>query len=312
MVPKAEFIRKLADTHNTFETQCGSWAVFKLTRYLLAFTGDARYGDWVERVLNNGIGASIPMTPDGRVFYYSDYCLHGGAKRNTDFGWSCCTGTRPQAIAEAQDLIYFHDDQNLYVNLFTPSVVTWSGAAGPVRLTQTTSFPEDDNVRLTLALSRPEEFGIKIRVPAWLAGRMSAKINGHNVNCQCMDTNHWLVLRRRWKDGDEVALRLPMKLWASPLTSDRPTPAAALFGPVVLAFQAPAGRTLRSLDPAGLARALVPVKGQPLSFRLKSDPAVQVLPFFAVPGGHALFRLSRPEHGQAPFRGGHKIHGPMA
>jgi len=297
LVSQPKLIEKLADTHITFETQCGCWAVFKLAKYLITLTGDARYGDWVERLLYNGIGASLPMTPDGRVFYYSDYCLHGGTKRNTDFGWSCCTGTRPQAIAESQDFIYFHDNQDLYVNLFTPSVVTWSGEAGPVRLTQTTSFPEADNVRLTLALSRPEEFGIKIRVPAWLAGRMSAKINGDNVNVK-MDGKHWLVLHRQWKDGDEVALRLPMKLWASPLTSDRPTPAAALFGPVVLAFQAPAAQTLRSLDPAGLARALVPVKGQPLSFRLKSDPAVQVRPFFAIPAATRYFVYLDPSMGK--------------
>jgi len=296
LVPREKLIRKLADTHNTFETQCGSWAVFKLARYLISCTGDARYGDWVERVLYNGIGASIPMTPDGRVFYYSDYCLHGGAKRNTDFGWSCCTGTRPQAIAEAQDLIYFHDHQNLYVNLFTPSVVTWSNATNSVRLTQTTSFPENDNVHLTLALSRPAEFGLKLRVPAWLAARMSARINGHNVKAHA-DANHWLVLRRTWKDGDEIALRLPMKLWASPLTPDRPTPAAALFGPVVLAFQAPNARTLRSLNPAALHRALVPVKGQPLRFRFKSDPAVRVLPFFAIPAATRYFMYLDPNMG---------------
>jgi uncharacterized protein len=296
LVPCEKLLGKLTDTHITFETQCGSWAVFKLARYLIAFTGDARYGDWVERVLINGIGASIPMTPDGHVFYYSDYCLHGGAKRNTDFGWSCCAGTRPQAIAEAQDLIYFHDDQSLYVNLFTPSAVTWSNAAGPVRLAQTTSFPENDTVHLTLALSRPAEFGIKLRVPAWLAGRMSAKINGRSVKASA-DANHWLVLQRTWKDGDDVTVRLPMKLWASPLTPDQPTPAAPLLGPVVLAFEAPAAATLRSVNPTTLDRTLVPVKGRPLHFKLKSDPAVQALPFFEVPAATRYFMYLDPSLG---------------
>ena len=44
-----------------------------MVKYLIRCTGDARYGDWVERLAINGIGASIPMTADGRVFYYSDY-----------------------------------------------------------------------------------------------------------------------------------------------------------------------------------------------------------------------------------------------
>lgn len=64
----------------SFEAPCGTWAVFKLGRYLLQFTGEARYGDWMEQVLYNGIGASLPMAPKGRTFYYSDYRLSGGSK----------------------------------------------------------------------------------------------------------------------------------------------------------------------------------------------------------------------------------------
>ena len=296
LVPRDKLIEKLAGTHNTFETQCGSWAVFKLAKYLLTFTGDAKYGDWVERLLYNGICASIPMTPDGRVFYYSDYCLDGGTKRNTDFGWSCCTGTRPQAVAEYQDLIYFHDDQDLYVNLFAPSRVEWPSATGQVCLTQTTDFPESDRVRFTLALSRPAEFGIKIRVPAWLAGPMSAKINGRKAKLET-DGKHWAILRRPWKDGDEIALQLPLKLWVSPLVPDRPTPTAALVGPVVLAFEAPSARALRSLDPARLERVLVPVKRRSLDFRVASNPAIRVLPFYAVPADERYFIYLDPRMG---------------
>ena len=56
---------RLLSTRNTFETQCGSWAIFKVGKYLLGFTGDARYGDWLERVAINGVGASIPTAPAG-------------------------------------------------------------------------------------------------------------------------------------------------------------------------------------------------------------------------------------------------------
>ena len=30
------------------EIPCGSWAAFKLSRYLMSFTGEARFGDWIE------------------------------------------------------------------------------------------------------------------------------------------------------------------------------------------------------------------------------------------------------------------------
>ena len=62
------------------EIPCGSWAGFKLSRYLMGFTGDARYGDWIETLLYNGIGAALPVQPDGRTFYYADYRLGTAAK----------------------------------------------------------------------------------------------------------------------------------------------------------------------------------------------------------------------------------------
>ena len=68
-----DFVRSVERSHHSFETQCGSWAGFKLSKYLLAFSGDARFGDWTERLVVNGIGASLPNTAEGGVFYYSDY-----------------------------------------------------------------------------------------------------------------------------------------------------------------------------------------------------------------------------------------------
>jgi hypothetical protein len=43
---------------DTAEVPCGSWAGFKLSRYLINYTGEARYGDWIERLVYNGIGAA--------------------------------------------------------------------------------------------------------------------------------------------------------------------------------------------------------------------------------------------------------------
>ncbi len=43
-----------------------------MTRYLQEFTGEARFGDWMERLFYNGVGAALPITTGGKSFYYSD------------------------------------------------------------------------------------------------------------------------------------------------------------------------------------------------------------------------------------------------
>jgi len=122
---------------DTFETPCGSWAGFKLSRYLIGFTGEARYGDWVERLVYNGIGAALPMKGSGSTFYYSDYQLFGCTKvyHEEDYRgetWPCCAGTYPEAVADYHNLIYFKNKTALFVNLFVPSE-GYVAASGPER-----------------------------------------------------------------------------------------------------------------------------------------------------------------------------------
>jgi len=51
----ADVAASLAGTHSSFETPCGSYAHFKLTRYLLRVTRDSKYGDSMERVMYNTV-----------------------------------------------------------------------------------------------------------------------------------------------------------------------------------------------------------------------------------------------------------------
>ena len=162
LTSKAEQINALRGNHKSFETQCGSWAAFKLCKYLLMITGNAKYGDWIEKLMINGIGASIPMSPDGKVFYYSDYNTREGMKENIQIEWSCCTGTRPEAVAEYADLVYFKNTSGIFVNVFTPSVVTWNG----VTLTQSTRFPESSDISFNITTSAPKDFAIQFRKPS--------------------------------------------------------------------------------------------------------------------------------------------------
>ena len=282
LVPPTELPPKLSDSVNHFEVQCGSWAAFKLCKYLISFTGDARYGDWIERLAINGIGAGLPMAADGRPFYYAGYNVSGAVKEPSNAPWSCCAGTRPQAIADYYDLAYFKDSDDLYINLFSPSTVKWHNAV----IRQTTRFPEGEQVDIGFSTDKPSEFGIKVRVPSWLAGPMTAKLNGQSVEVKA-NSLHWAEFRREWRDGDRLTLRLPMGFAAHrfPASSKSEFPAAVTYGPVVLALRSPGMNPGSKVDFAKLDSSFVKSPGEPLTFHLAADPDVLVRPYYACEEG---------------------------
>lgn len=297
-----EFAERIYGTHKSFETQCGSWACFKLTRELMSLTGEAKYGDWAERMSINGIGASIPMTKDGRVTYYMDYNVHGGEKHQHLQPWSCCTGTRPQAVAELANLVWFHDRDNLYLNLFTPSAVQWNSDGETVTITQVASFPQSSTVTLSVDVASPCEFGLKVRVPGWLVEPMNANVNGRPAALG-VDSRHWASIKRTWKDGDRVELNLPMGAWTRPFSKVSTAPFALLYGPTVLVSQTSEPVALGRLSPDGLVRDLRPAGGSPLEFRLASSRDARVRPYFAVGEGERYYMHIAPDLGSRIHHG---------
>jgi DUF1680 family protein len=287
LLPPGPLANHLQDTHASFETQCGSWAAFKMCKYLIELTGDARYGDWIERLICNGIGASIPMTGDGRVFYYSDYNPAGAQKRNHDAGWTCCAGTRPMAVADYHDLIYFHTDDSLCVNLYTPSSVRWRVGGNDVTVRQTTRFPESDTTEFIINTPRPTAFGLRLRAPSWLAGPINVTI-GRIVGTVQPDQHHWVTIQRTWRDGDRVTVRLPMALRGERFLADQAFPLALLHGPVVLALQT-TDQKLPNLAWADLPASFSPAPEEPLVYRITKTPNAVVKPFYAIKEGEPYF-----------------------
>jgi len=297
LLPRDELVRRLRTTHNSFETQCGSWAAFKMSKYLITCTGEARYGDWVERLIYNGIGAEIPMDADGNTFYYSDYDLGGGRKTHTAGAWPCCAGTHPMAVADYSELIYFEGPRGLFVNLFVPSTVELPVDGRTVRIRQQTRFPETPDTELIVETTRPARFDIAFRVPAWVSSRPQVEVDGSPIAGPAVYRG-WATVRRTWRDGDRMRVVLPMGLWSESLDPSAPYPAAVLYGPVVLAFRAPHPRALRSLDLDRLADELVADRGEPSVFRLARDPGVTARPFYAYAQGEPYYMYVSPDMAQ--------------
>lgn len=292
LLRRDELVGRLTTSHDSFEEQCGSWAASKMARYLISGTGEARYGDWVERLALNGIGADIPMSADGRVHYFADYNLGGGRKRLCASPWTCCAGSRPLAVADYVDQIYYRDEAGLYVNLYVPSTATLDIGGVKVTAVQRTRFPADDTTAITLGMATPARFTVGFRVPGWLSAPMEVRVNGRPARSRSVDG--WLMVERAWGDGDRIRVRTPMGLWSSSFDPGAPYPAAVLFGPTVLAFRAEDPQPLTQMDLNQLNTELEPVAGEALTWRLRRSPGVLARPLSAYEEGEPYFVYVAP------------------
>ncbi len=235
MAPDGSLGRALDTRSDTCETSCGSWAGFKLARYLIELTGESRYGDWIERLLYNGVGAALPITTPGRNFYYSDYRVGGGMKVYNWDAYTCCSGTYIQNLAEYHDLVYFHDDDGLAVNLYLPSSVLWRREEGDVRVTQDTRYPDDEVTKLTIDVDASSTFDLRLRVPGWARG-FAINVNGQDARVDATPGT-WATVSRTWATGDTVEVRIPLALRMEAVDTFHPDRVAVVRGPVVLVLE---------------------------------------------------------------------------
>jgi uncharacterized protein len=264
----------LTNTHNSFETPCGSYAHFKLTRYLLRVTRDSRYGDSMERVMYNTVLGAKPLLADGSTFYYSDYNFQA-RKIFTKPRWPCCSGTLPQVAADYRTNTYFCDPDGIYVNLYIPSTVRWPHDGAQLSLTQKSQYPLDGNVKFEIAASKPTEFAIRLRIPAWAEGA-AISVNGKPVQTSG-EPGKFATIRRSWKKGDRIEMELPMRLRLEALDPRHSQTVALLCGPLVLF-------AITDAPPAVTARQLLAAKKNgPQSWQVETARGpMSMLPFTAI------------------------------
>jgi DUF1680 family protein len=227
----ADVLASLTNTHNSFETPCGTYAHFKLTRYLLRVTRDSRYGDSMERMMYNTILGAKPLEADGRTFYYSDYNFEG-RKVYSPNRWPCCSGTFPQVAADYRINTYFRDAQGVYVNLYIPSTLKCETGGARLTLEQRSLYPSENVIRFDVTVSRHAEFALSLRIPAWANGA-SISVNGKRGTISA-PKGSFAALRRKWKTGDRVELDLPASSRLEAVDSRHPEVVALLWGPRVL------------------------------------------------------------------------------
>jgi len=169
-------------------------------------TADARSADELERVLYNGAPAGVSQSGDA---YFYENPLEAGPR--TRWSWHACPCCPPmflKLMSALPGLIYAQAPDAIYLNLYVGSRATTTASGSKVALRQTTRYPWDGAVRLTVDPERPVEFSLCLRHPDWCAHPMLT-VNGQSLaNVEVV--RGYARLRRTWRLGDVVELSLPM------------------------------------------------------------------------------------------------------
>jgi hypothetical protein len=240
-------------SENIGET-CVTTTWIQLNLQLLRLTGEAKYGDELERSLYNHLAAAQHPLGDDWCYYTA---LEG--RKQYDKGITCCHSSGPRGMALAPQTAYLrsHSDGGdvLLVSTLETSRVALELGGQKVTVAQTSEFPRRGRSTITIQSANAATFGLKLRIPPWAVPAVVAAA-GVSIRASTAD---WIELpSRAWNSGDRinVVFDLGPKLIVGEYGNAGR--AALAWGPFVLAVDRDDNPGLPSLKTLGL------VDSQPL------------------------------------------------
>ena len=225
---------------------CTVYNMVRTASYLLKYTGEAQYADYIERALYNGFLAQ-QNAQTGMPAYFLPLGAGSRKKWGTktrDF-W-CCHGTMVQAQTLYPELVWFTDGDKITAAQYIPSEFTAEMNGANVTVSQTTGmkyyndqafFDEKDDgqmsrwlLKFSVKCDKPARFTLSLRVPEWAKG-VELEVNGKNTAAPVKDG--WLDITADWQN-DSVQVFFPSGLRAETLP-DMPELMSVVDGPIVLA-----------------------------------------------------------------------------
>ena len=141
--------------------------------------------------IDNNLPGMLSMSP-----FSSRCCQH-----NHGMGWPYY----------AEHLVMATADGGLATMLYAANETSALVADGKsVTLTETTNYPFDDTVTLTLNTGDAVAFPMYLRIPQWAEGA-SVKVNGVTQPASGA-AGKYVCLNRKWIDGDIIELTMPMSM----------------------------------------------------------------------------------------------------
>lgn len=198
---------------------CAGVGLLMVSWRLLLATGDATYGDMIERTLYNVIATS--PAEDGTAFFYSN-TLHQrspGTVPRTDeqvprassslrapwFAVSCCPPNVARTLASLGGYLATATAGGIQLHQYTTGSIRAELSSGFAALAVSTRYPRDGVIAVTVVETPNEEWTLSLRVPSWAEGATLE----HRGTVRDVEPGTASVTAA-FSPGDTVILRLPL------------------------------------------------------------------------------------------------------
>ncbi len=262
------FSKEIAESCVTHNTR-------KLLAYLFEWTGEAKYA---EADMNLFYNAVLPIqSGEGDYVYH----LPLGSPRQKKYlkkdDFMCCSGSSAEAFTQLSQGAYYHDGRsNLWINLYIPSEINWNG----VSVRQSTDFPYGQDIKLTINSGSPRQLRLNLLKPSWAEG-MTVIVNGDTVQAVVEKESDYVVIDRKWNNGDVVNISIPSVVRVHRLPGNDKV-VAFLKGAYLLAFEGSREIVLKG-DPNEIAKHIVIADKSRQIYKLSNDGVEYTLrPFFDI------------------------------
>jgi hypothetical protein len=228
-------------SEQAYAETCASVANVMWNFRMLMLTGDARYADVLERALYNGANAGMSLS--GNLYCYRNPLASSGADklRNPWYDTTCCPPNLERLFESLPGYLYATSRDGIYVNLYHESSLAWHLENGTaLNLSQTTTYPWNGDIRITIHPAKPEAFTVFLRWPSWAASADVA-VNGQAVTVSGK-RGAFIGVSQTWNPGDVITLSLPMAgvpMVGNPRVTDDYGRVAIQRGPLVYALEQP-------------------------------------------------------------------------
>ena len=246
-----------------YNETCAAISMVYLFERMFLLHGDSKYIDCLERTLYNGVISGMSMD-GGRFFYPNPLSSDGKYAFNADnnttrqpwFGCACCPSNLCRFIPSVPGYLFGVKDNNIFVNLFAANVSTIKVNGKDVVLEETTEYPWNGDIKITVKKSNAKNANLLIRIPGWARNQVvpsdlyqfsdkeapsySVTVNGKAVEADLSANKGYLPVKNIRK-GDVVRIHFDMPVRtviANQKVADDRSKVAVERGPLVYCAEA--------------------------------------------------------------------------